>query len=87
MARSESKPMPQFKSLEELVKFFETHDMGEYWDRMPEAHFDIIIKKRTHVFTLDEDVAERLTAIAKAKHIPSESLINAWLREKLSAQG
>jgi len=87
MARSESKPMPKFKSLEELVKFFETHDMGEYWDRMPEAHFDITIKKRTHVFTLDEDVAERLTAIAKAKHIPSESLINAWLREKLSAQG
>jgi hypothetical protein len=87
MARSESKPMPQFKSLEELVKFFETHDMGEYWDRMPEAHFDIIIKKRTHVFALDEGVAERLTAIAKAKHIPSESLINAWLREKLSPQG
>jgi hypothetical protein len=33
--------MPTFGSLDELVKFFETHDFGEYWDQMPEAHFDM----------------------------------------------
>jgi hypothetical protein len=27
--------------LVEFVEFFETHDMGEYWDSMPEAHFDV----------------------------------------------
>ena len=38
------------------------------------------------MFALDEDLAERLTAIAKAKRIPSETLINVWLREKLLEQ-
>ncbi len=60
--------------------------MGEYWDDMPEAHFDIDIKRRTHVFALDEDLAERVTAIAKAKRIPSKTLINEWVREKVLEQ-
>ena len=81
-----SKPMPKFSSLGELVEFFDTHDLGEYWDSMPKAHFDIDIKKRTHLFAIEEDLAEKLTEFARAKQIPSETLINVWLREKLFEQ-
>lgn len=86
MVRSKSKAIPKFSSLDELVKFFDAHDMGEYWDSMPEAHFEISIKRRTHLFALDEDLAEKVTAIARAKHVPTERLINAWLKEKLLEQ-
>ena len=79
--------MPKFTSLDKLVEFFDTHDMGDYWDEMPEVHFDIDIKRRTHLFFLDEDLAERLTAIAKAKRISSKTLIDEWLREKVLEQG
>jgi hypothetical protein len=87
MAKSKTKSMPKFTSLDKLVEFFETHDMGDYWDEMPEVHFDIDIKRRTHLFALDEDLAERLTTIARAKRIPSKTLINEWLREKVLEQG
>ncbi len=40
--------MPEFGSIDELVEFFETHDMGEYWDHKPKAEFDVDITKRTH---------------------------------------
>lgn len=86
MAKNKTKSKPQFDSIEELVAFFETHDLGEYWDQMPDAHFDINIKKRTHIFSLDEDLVEGLTAIARAKRIPSKILINEWLREKVVEQ-
>ena len=86
MAKSKTKSMPKFTSLDKLVEFFETHDMGDYWDEMPEVHFDIDIKRRTHLFALDEDLAERLTTIARAKRIPSKTLINEWLREKVLEQ-
>jgi hypothetical protein len=43
MAKSKSKTLPAFESLDELVSFFDTHDMGEYWEQMPEASFDINI--------------------------------------------
>ncbi len=86
MVRNNAKSIPKFSSLDKLVGFFETHDLGEYWDQLPEAHFDIDIKERGHFFALDEGLAERLNEVAKAKQVPSEALINTWLREKLLEQ-
>jgi hypothetical protein len=87
MAKSKSKSLPPQKSIAELVDFFETHDMGDYWDQMPEAHFDIDIKKRKHLVALEEDIAAKVTEIAKAKKVSSESLINTWLKEKIRKAG
>ena len=86
MEKSKTKKLSSFKSLDNLVKFFDTHDMGEYWEEMPKARFDVDIKRRTHLFSLDAELESKLTAIAKSKHVPSEKLINAWLKEKLKDQ-
>ena len=83
MARSKSQTLPVPKNIDDLAEFFETHDMGEYWQEMPEAEFDIDIKKRTHLVAIDEEIAAKITTIAKSKKTSSESLINAWLREKI----
>jgi hypothetical protein len=83
MARSKQNETPLPKKLGDLVEFFETHDMGDHWDRMPEAHFEIEIKKRTHLIAIDEDIAKQITAIAKSKKTPSETLVNSWLKEKI----
>lgn len=84
MAKSKSKKLPKFDSLDELVEFLETHDTSPYWDQMPEVHFDIDIKKRTHLVALDEDLANKVTEIARAKKTSSQDLINSWIKEKLS---
>lgn len=83
MAKSKAKALPEFDSTAELVDFFETRDMGDYWEQMPEAEFEIKIKRKTHLIALEEDVASKVTRIAKAKKISSEALINTWLKEKL----
>jgi hypothetical protein len=83
MARSKPQETALPKKLDDLVEFFETHDMGDYWDRMPEAHFEIDIKKRTHLIAIDEDIANQITAIAKSKKTASETLVNSWLKEKI----
>lgn len=83
MARSKSKKMPNLKSLDELVDFFDTHDLGEYLNGMPEAQFDIDIKKRIYLFALDSEIADELTKIAELRHTSSETLINTWLRDKI----
>ncbi len=83
MEKNRSKTLPRSKSVKELVNFFETHDVGDYWEQMPEAHFDVNIKKRKHLVALEEDIVDKLTEIAKAKRVSSESLINTWLKDKL----
>ena len=84
MARSKSKKLMPTESLDELVEFFDTHDMGELWGQMPSAHFDVDIKSRTHLVAIDEELANQLSKIAKSRRTSSESLINTWLREKVS---
>ena len=59
--------------------------MGEYWDQLPEARFEIRLKKRRHLVAIDEEIIPELTKIAKSKRVRSEELINAWLREKIQA--
>ena len=83
MAKSKSKNLPRFGSIDELVDFFETHDMGEYWSQMPEAHFDVSIKRRRHLVAIDEEIIAKLDEIAKSKQVSSEALINSWLKEKI----
>ena len=83
MAKSKPKNPPYFRALDELVEFFDSHDWGEYLDQMPEVNFEVDIKKRTHLFSLDAELASQLTEIAKSKKVSSEVLINNWLREKI----
>jgi len=87
MAKSKVKTLPELNSIDELVDFFETHDMGDYWEQMPEADFEIKIKRRKHLIAIEEDVATKVTQIAKAKKVSSEALINTWLKEKLRKAG
>ena len=86
MKKNENKSMPQFNSLDELVDFFDTHDMGGFCEQMPEADFEVDIKRRKYLFALDAEVAKKLTEIAKLKQITSEALANIWLIEKIKEQ-
>lgn len=85
MSKNKSKTLPDFESLNELVEFFDTNDLGEYWDDMPEIDFEVDLKKRTHLFSIDSELAVRLTEIAKSRQVPSQALVNDWLKEKIMA--
>jgi len=66
------------------VEFFDTHDLGDSWDQMPEAAFDIDLQRRTHLVAVDEDLVARIVEVARTRRISSEALVNALLREKLA---
>ncbi len=83
MVKSKAKTLPEFNSTNELVDFFDTHDLGDYWEQMPKADFEIKIKNRKHLIALEEDVVAKVTRIAKLKKVSSEVLINTWLKEQL----
>ncbi len=83
MAKNKARTPTPAKSLDELVAYFDTHDLGDDWALMPKARFDIDIQKRTHLVAIDEELIERLAAIAKVQHVPAETLIHVWLKEKV----
>lgn len=78
------KTLPKFESLDSLTDFFDNNDMGDYLDSMPEVAFDVEIKGRRHFVAVDEEVADQIAEISRQEHVPSGSIVNSWLREKIS---
>jgi hypothetical protein len=85
MAGNDLQTLPAFASLDEMVDFFDTHDLGDYLDQMPEAHFDVNLQRRTYLVAIDEDIIRRLAEIARQEQVPAEALVNRWLEEKISS--
>ena len=83
MAESKSQSLPQWRSLDELVDYFDTHDMGEHLEQMPEVDMEVDIKRKRHLVAIDDDILAEVSEAAKKQNVSSEELINAWLRAKL----
>jgi translation initiation factor RLI1 len=83
MAENKVKILPNFEALDELVEFFDNHDLGEYFDQMPEVDFEVDIKQQIYLITLETELANKLTEIAKSRRTSSEELVNTWVREKI----
>ena len=83
MAKNKAEALPKFESVDVLVDFFDTHDLGDYLDQMPEVQFDVDLQRKERLFALDADISVKLIEIARAKNVPTEILINTWLRAKL----
>jgi len=80
---SNAKRLPKTENLEELVEFFDSHDMGDYLEDLPQVPFEINIAKRTHLVGVDDDLFQTVLKLARSKKISAEALINSLLREKL----
>ncbi len=75
---------PEFESIEELTNFFDNNDMGEYFDEMPEVHFDVDIQRRSFLVPIDKELMRKLAELAKSQHTSTGQLVNSWLEEKVA---
>ncbi len=83
MAENNQKKLSKFDSLDALTEFFDENDMGEYLEQMPEAHFDVNLQIKTYFVAVDEEFAGKLSEISKRERLPSEKIVNSWLRERI----
>jgi SNF2 family DNA or RNA helicase len=54
MEKNNSQKLPHFTSIDELVEFFDTHDMGDYLEELPEVNFEVDIKRKKQNHFIDE---------------------------------
>ena len=80
---TENKDLPKFSSIDELTGFFDENDLGDYLENLPEADFEVNLEKRTYFVAVDEELSRKLSEIARREHLPSEQIVNTWLREKI----
>jgi hypothetical protein len=84
-SKKERDPIPEhFKSIEEAAEFWDSHDLGDYWDLTREANFEVDIQRRHFLTALEPGLAKKLTDCARKQGVSTETLINVWLTEKLT---
>jgi hypothetical protein len=70
-------------SVREASDFWDEHDFFEFKDIEEVTDIKFELKKKKYV-GLDLDLYEKIRATARKLHKTSESLIQDWLREKVS---
>lgn len=79
--------IPQIDSIEELAKFWDTHDITDFEDELEEVEepiFDRGTQAMMRIRLLPEQ-AEALKRIARSRGIDEAELVKEWVNEKLRA--
>ena len=87
MRKSEKKIIPKhFRSLEEAGQFWDTHDLGDYWDQTEGVTVSFPLKRKRHLLSIEPGLARELHAAAEARGISAETIVNLWLHEMLAKE-
>jgi len=79
-------PIPEFETLDDIAEFWDTHSTADYDDLTHEVHFDVKLRKRSEpaqIVALVPELSETLQALARARGVSLETLVNVWLTEKV----
>ncbi|MGH9802304.1 MAG: CopG family antitoxin [Blastocatellia bacterium] len=88
MAKSKKKrdPLPEeFQSLEEAGEFWDNHSGADYEEYMKEVHFEVDLKRSVKEVRVADQVLREVRKIAHQQGIATETLVNLWLQEKVTA--
>ncbi len=80
--------IPKFKTLAEEAKFWDTHDITDYWDEMKEVKLEFIdnsTSKKDEVIAIrvNPKLKERLQKISQNQGISLSDLARIWFIEKI----
>ena len=86
---SRRKPIPDFRSEAEERRFWETHDSTDYvdWSKAERLRFPNLKPSTTSIsLRLPVGLLDRIKIAANKRDMPYQSLIKAWLAEKVESR-
>lgn len=88
--RKKKSRLPNFNkmSYREEANWWDTHDLGDYWDEFKDVNLVFELhkpKEKTLVLRLSKNIKDSLEYAAKNKGVSVSSLARMWLVEKLQS--
>jgi len=79
--------IPQIDSIEELAKFWDTHDITDFEDELEEVGEPVFDRDAQAVMRIrfPPEQAKALRRIARSKGIDEAELVKEWVNERLRA--
>lgn len=77
--------IPSFHTTEQVQEFWNTHSVTQFEGKLREVPVNVRLKSVQHQVGIEPSLIARLRRIARARGLSTESLVNLWLHEKVSA--
>ena len=80
--------IPKFKNLEEMVKFWDNHDITDFENQLIEVKEPIFEKMESRIISLmlGSDQYDKLKKIADQKKLNTISLVNEWVTKQIEQE-
>jgi hypothetical protein len=77
--------LPVTDSIQELARFWDTHDVSDFEDQLEEVTEPVFQGRTMIPLDLESPEAEAVRKIARAKGVAEAELIREWIRERIRA--
>ena len=78
------KQLPQTDSIEELAKFWDTHDVTDFEQELEEVPEPVFKHDKPIQVHLPKKEGNAIGRIARAKGVSREELVRRWVRQNLA---
>ena len=73
----------QAESYQAIGDFWDTHDLGEFWEQTEPAAFEVDIRSEVTYYAVETDLALKVRSLAEQRGVSAETLLNLWVQEKV----
>ena len=82
-----SQRIPDTDSIEELARFWDSHDLTDFEDQLEEVRTPVFVRGKQAAFAtpLKPNEVQALRRIARSEGVQDTMLVRGWVREKLRA--
>ena len=80
-----SNKIPKIDSIQELARFWDTHDLTDFEDELQEVTEPIIRPETSIRIRIPQNELETIKEIAKSRGVEYTELIQQWVSEKVEA--
>ena len=85
MEKEKMTRLPETDSIEELAKFWDSHDLTDFEDQLEEVDGPLFLKNNVIQIELGPEEMDAIKKMASEKGIDSPDLIREWVKEKIPA--
>ncbi len=76
----------QAQSYQEIGKFWDTHDVTDYWEKTRPVEFEVDIQSEVRYCALEGTLVNKVSELAWRRGVSVETLVNLWVQEKVKEE-
>ncbi len=74
------------RSYAEIGEFWDGHDLSDFWRKTRPVRFDVVVEPEATYYPIEKGLSEKIQSVARKRGVPSGTLVNLWLEQKIKEQ-